>query len=229
MKHSIYCSVIKKSGILTVLFLLSTAIQLRAQPDTAGIPPQFLFSRFDSGLVKLKTGVTFNAVINYNTLTEKMTFYKDAMLMDLNKPETVDTILLQNTKFVFIDNAFYEVLLNAPVSVFIQHKADLKSTGRPAALGTTSQTIGSTSVSKLVGENHTYNLKLPENFKVSQFPVYWVRLDYKLHRFLTIRQFLNIFPSKEDEIKEFINKNNLKINRPADLIKLGQYCNELTR
>jgi hypothetical protein len=229
MKHSIFCPVSKRSGILAVLFLLSFVIQLRAQSDTAGIPPQFLFARFDSGLVILKTGVTFNAVMNYNTLTEKMTFYKDAKLIDLNKAETVDTILLQNTKFVFIDNAFYEVLLNAPVSVFIQHKADLKSTGRPAALGTTSQTIGSTSVSKLVGENHTYNLKLPENFKVSQFPVYWVKLDYKFHRFLTVRQFLNIFPSKEDEIKQFINQNNLKISRPADLKKLGQFCNELIR
>jgi len=204
-------------------------MQVKAQTDSTANLPQFLFPHFDSSVVKLKTGVSFAAYMNYNTLTEKMTFYKDGTLMDLNKPETVDTIIIHNTKFAFLENAFYEVLLNASVSLFIQHKSDLKSTGRPAALGTTSQTIGSTSVSKLVGENKSYNLKLPENYKVTPFDVYWVRINNEMHRFLTVHQFLNAFPSKEKELKEFIDQNKIKFNKPGDLIKLGQYCNELVR
>jgi hypothetical protein len=208
------------------IFLLCIVLKANSQTDSTANLPQFLFPHFDSSVVKLKTGVNLAACMNYNTLTEKMTFYKDGSLMDLNKPETIDTIIINNKKFVFLDNAFYEVVLNAPVSLFIQHKSDLKSTGRPAALGTTSQTIGSTSVSKLVGENKSYNLKLPENFKVTPFDVYWVRINNEMHRFLNVRQFLNIFPTKEKELKEFIDQNKIKFNKSGDLIKLGHYCNE---
>jgi hypothetical protein len=121
------------------------------------------------------------------------------------------------------------VILNAPIAFFIQHKSDLVSTGRPAALGTTSQTSGITSVSKLVGNENSYNLKLPENFKIKPYEVYWVRMNKGMHKFLNERQLLNILPAKEDEITEFINQSHLKINKTNDLIKLAKFCNELNR
>lgn len=102
--------------------------------------------------------------------------------------------------------------------------SDLISTGRPAALGTTSQTSGITSVSKLVGENNTYNLKLPENFKVKTYKFYWVRMNKEMHRFLNERQLLKIFPAKENEIKQFINQSDIDINKPGDLLKLANFC-----
>jgi hypothetical protein len=179
--------------------------------------------------VRLKTGESFKAVMNYNTLTEKMTFYQKGTLLDLIRPETIDTICIQDRLFVPIEKSFYEVILNAPIAFFIQHKSDLVSTGRPAALGTTSQTSGITSVSKLVGNENSYNLKLPENFKIKPYEVYWVRMNKGMHKFLNERQLLNILPAKEDEITEFINQSHLKINKTNDLIKLAKFCNELNR
>jgi hypothetical protein len=167
--------------------------------------------------------------MNYNTLTEKMTFYQNGKLLDLIKPKTIDTICIQNKLFVPIENSFYEVILNAPIAFFIQHKSDLISTGRPAALGTTSQTSGITSVSKLIGDENSYNLKLPENFKIKPYEVYWVRMNKEMHRFLNEHQLLRIFPANENEIKDFINQFHLKINKPGDLLKLAHFCNELIR
>lgn len=203
-------------------------MQLTAQTDSIANLPQFLYPDFAKSIVKLKTGVSLTAILNYNTVSEKMTFYQNGALMNLNKPETVDTIFMQNAKFVFNENVFYEVLLNAPVSLFIQHKSDLTSPGKPAAYGTPSETAGSTSISKLYSDK-TYNLKLPENFKVTPSPVYWVRINNVMQRFSSERQFLKIFPTKEDEIKKFINKSNINIKKQDDLIKLVTYCNELIR
>jgi hypothetical protein len=204
-------------------------MQLKAQIDSIANLPQYLFPTFDTSTVRLKTGESFKAVMNYNTLTEKMTFYQKATLLDLIKPETIDTICIQDRLFVPIEKSFYEVILDAPVAFFIQHKSDLVSTGRPAALGTTSQTGGITSVYKLVGNENSYNLKLPENFKIKPYVVYWVRMNKGMHKFLNERQLLKIFPAKEDEITDFINRSHLKINKTDDLMKLANFCNELNR
>jgi hypothetical protein len=218
----------RKIFIFLIILHFCNNQQINAQNDSIANLPQYLFPEFTNCTIRLKTGVTITAVMNYNTLTEQMTFYQNGTLMDLNKPETVDTIFLQNTKFIFFENMFYEVLVKAPVALFIQHKSDLTSTGNPAAYGTTSQTVGPTSVSKLYSNNNrTYNLKLPENSKVTPSPVYWIRINNVMNSFQTERQFLKNFPTKKDEIKRFIDQSKIKINRMEDLIKLINYCNTL--
>lgn len=212
--------------IILVIVSLYIIMPLTAQTDSLANLPQFLYPNFTKSIVKFKTGASITAILNYNTVTEKMTFYQNGALMTLKKPETVDTIFLQNAKFVFNENVFYEVLLNAPVSLFIQHKSDLTSPGKPAAYGTPSETAGSTAISKLYNDK-TYNLKLTENFKVIPSPVYWIRVNNVMQRFVSERQFLKIFPTKEDEIKKFIKKYNISVKKQNDLIKLVTYCNEL--
>ena len=212
------------TGVLFFVFIHS-----KAQNGSIENLPQFLFPHFDTAVITMKTGTRVNAVMNYNTLSEKMTFLHVNDLMDLTKAESVDTIYLNHKKFVSVEKAFYEVLLKAPIAFFIQHRSELKSIGRPAALGTTSQTIGSSSVSKLVGKTNSYNLKLPADQKITPFRIFWIRVNGSFYRFMTTRQFLNLFPAKQDELKFYIKNNRIDINNPEDLINLGNYCNEITR
>jgi hypothetical protein len=215
--------------MIIALFLMLLLMQLKAQVDSVSNLPQYLFPNFDTSSVKLKTGEFFKAVMNYNTLTEKMAFYQKGTLVDLIKPEAIDTICLHGRYFVPFEKSFFEVILNAPIAFFIQHKSDLVSMGRPAALGTTSQTNGVTSVSKLVGNENSYNLKLPENFKIKPYEVYWVRMNKGMHKFLNEHQLMKIFPAKQDELKDFINQSHLRISKADDLLKLANFCNELNR
>ena len=161
-------------------------MQATAQTESTANLPQFLYPEFIKCIVKMKSGESHTALMNYNTVTGKMVFYQSGVLMELNKPETVDTIFLQNAKFVFHEKAFCEVLVNAPISLFIQHKSDLSSSEKPSAYGAASQTSASTSVSKIYNDK-AYNLKLPENFKVIPSPVYWVKMNnvmYKIETFI---------------------------------------------
>jgi hypothetical protein len=212
---------------MLAMFLLFFARSLTGQTELLTNLPQYLFPHFDTSIVKLKTGELSKALMNYNTLTEKMAFYEKGTLSDLIKSEIVDTVCIKNRLFVPCENAFYEVILNASISFFIQHKSDLVSEGRPGALGTTTQTGGVTSVSKFADKNNSYNLKLPENFKVKPYKVYWVRINKEMHKFLNERQFLKIFPANETEIKDFMNQSHIKIDNTEDLVKLANFCNEL--
>jgi hypothetical protein len=216
-----------KNVVIFGITIFCVATQLTAQTDSLSHRAQFLYPDFSTGVIKMKDGKIISEKMNYNTLTEKMVFYRNGKLMDLVNPETIDTITLQNNKFVFFEDAFLEVLLNGHVTLFIQHKSDLSSTGRPGPYGTKSQTSSPVAVPKLYADNNTYNLKLGEEFVVTPSPVNWIRIDNEMHKILTSRQFYKLFPANEKKIKEYINKNKLNIKKTDDLVKIVSYCNTL--
>lgn len=226
MKHNILQLI--RSKTLHVIAIICIVLPISAQTEPAENFAQFLYPNFSKSTVKLKTGEILNALMNYNTVSEKMTFYQKGILLNMNNPEKADTILIQDSKFVFVDGVFYEILLAAPVSLFIQHKSVLSVKGKPAAYGASSETASSTTITKLYNDK-TYNLKLPDDFIVTPTPVYWVRTKEGMQKFITERQFLNVFPTKADELKKFIRQQKTDFKNQNSLIKLVTYCNELFR
>jgi len=213
--------------IILIVVLCSVAIQLTAQTNSNGNFLQYLFPGFTKGLVRMKTGESYNAVLNYNTVTENIVWEKDSKLLDLTNMESVDTIFLQNRKFVPFNEVFYEVLVNAPISLFIQHKSDLVQAGSPAGYGTTSQTSSIKNLSSVSLKSGTYNLEIPSDYDIKPSPVFWIRKNNTMLSFLNKRQFLKIFPGKNDEIEKFIKQNHLNIENRDDLINLVNYCNQI--
>jgi hypothetical protein len=209
--------------LITVLCIIT--IQLTAQTSSDENYLQYLFPGFTKSIVKIKTGLSYYAVLNYNTVTEKMVFKQDSILLDMANIKAIDTIFLQSRKFVPVNQVFYEVLLNAPISLFIQHKSDLIPPGSPSGYGSTSQTTAIKNFSSLSLNSQTYNLKLPSDFTINPIPVYWIRKDNTMFSFLNKRQFLKIFPGKNNEIEMFIKQNHLKIENRDDLIELVNFCN----
>jgi hypothetical protein len=215
--------------VLLIAGLYIITIQLTAQTNSDENFSQYMFPGFTKGLVRMKTGESFNAVLNYNTVTENMVWEKDGKLLDLANMESVDTIFLQNRKFIPVDKVFYEVLVNAPISMFIQHKNDLVQAGSPAGYGSTSQTSSIKNFSSIALNSRTYNLALPPDYTLNQSTVYWIKKSNTMFSFLNKRQFLKIFPGEKDEIEKFINQNRLKFENRDDLIKLVNYCNDVIR
>lgn len=215
--------------IILIVALCSIAIQLTAQTSSDGNLPQYLFPGFTRGLVRMKTGENYNAVLNYNTVTENMVWEQDGKLLDLTNMKAVDTIFLQNRKFVPVNEVFYEVLVNAPISLFIQHKSDLVPAGSPSGYGGTSQTASIKNLSSVSLKSGTYNLEIPSDYNINPSSVYWIRKSNTMFSFLNKRQFLKIFSEKNDEIEKFIKQNRLKTENRDDLIKLVNYCNEAIR
>ena len=215
--------------IILIVALCSIAIQLTAQTNSDGNLPQYLFPGFTMGFVRMKTGENYNAVLNYNTVTENMVWEQDGKLLDLTNMKAVDTIFLQNRKFVPVNEVFYEVLVNAPISLFIQHKSDLVPAGSPSGYGGTSQTASIKNLSSVSLKSGTYNLEIPSDYNINPSSVYWIRKSNTMFSFLNKRQFLKIFSEKNDEIEKFIKQNRLKTENRDDLIKLVNYCNEAIR
>ena len=55
--------------------------------------------------------------------------------MALDQLETIDTVYIQNRKFIPEGKVFYEVATNTPVALFIQHKSDIIPPGNNTGFG----------------------------------------------------------------------------------------------
>jgi hypothetical protein len=215
--------------ILLASLLFSISTDLSAQTDPNNKYPQFLFQTFTRSIVKMKSGKLNTAMLNYNTVSEEMVFDQKGVYMVLDKPEEIDTVFMQNRKFVLVGKAFYEVLVNGPAVFYIQYKSHYVPVGSTTAYGLTSQTNGPTAVLTAQSGNQIRSVELPPNVTVSPATVYWVKRDNNMSKFTNERQLLKIFPGKENEIKEFIKNSKLDLKSREDLLKIGNYCNELVK
>jgi hypothetical protein len=212
---------------VTVLFSVLLPGLITAQTTSRGEMPQYLFPSFSQCKVLMKGGQVNTALMNYNTVSEKMVFINNEKYYDMTNPEAADTVFLNERKFVPVGKAFYEVLLGGPIALFIQHKGSLMSAGKTVGYGGTSQTAVATYISNIELSGLQYNIELPADYIVNPAPVYWIRTGDKWSDFLNEKQFLNLFPDKSSALKSYIRQNKIKIDRPEHLGRLVKYLSEL--
>jgi hypothetical protein len=218
----------KFSRLLQIWLILAgilTPVTGNAQPDTSNVLSQYLFKDFSIGVVQFRNGTVTSALMNYNTLSGKMVFEKSGKLLDLINTETIDTVFLQNTIFVPHQDVFLEVVAGTPIPLYIQYKSELMSPGKAAGYGGTSQTTSSTSYSTVFNDSKTYNINLPEGYRVDKSTVNWVLVNGRMQKFLNEKQFLRIFSNREPDLKRFITENRINFKNRADILKLLYFCN----
>ncbi len=223
-----------KITLLTLVIVLFS-FNLSGQDNKGNPLPHFLFPTFIEGRVIMKDGSNFTTLLNYNMVEERMITELDGIYRYSKNPKLIDTIHLENRVFVPEENAFYEILSSGPVTFFQQNKSNLTSIGSEVGYGAKSRSVGPTQqkrfelipVSELGGE--VVNIDLPPNVEITPVSVFWVRMNNIFKKFSTERQFLKIFPEYNPELKEYFKKENINIKSREDVIKLGNYCNEIIK
>lgn len=204
-------------------------LTLNAQTKPDGSAPQFLFPEFSTGKVRLKNGNIQSLELNYNTVSEKIVYKKDDKIYDVVNTEIIDTVFIKESKFVPAGKVFYEILLPAQISLFVQYHGKLIPPGSVAAYGGTSQVSSTTNLTSVNLSMGYYNLKLPDDYTVKVHLIFWINKENNMFSYETEKQFLKLFPDKVAEIKEFIKKQKIKFDKLADQVSLFVYLNELTK
>lgn len=207
-----------------ITILAFAAISADAQSDSATDLPNFLFPRFTRCTIKFKSGDSKTGIINYNIIDEEVVFLEGDKYMVLDNPSAIDTIYMDNRKFIPFKAAFYEVVLTGTVSLFIQHKSIIEDMGTPTGYGATTKTSNSQYVRQVYGPIGSSNLSIPDNLKITDNTTYWVRKDSSMEKFINKRQFLKIFKDKEKELNKFIDSNSSNFKKPDDVVRLCNYC-----
>ena len=196
-----------------------------AQTTSETKAQHYLFENFETAVVKMTSGITEKALMNYNTVTEEMVFNQNDKMLALDHLERIDTIYLNEHIFVPVGKKFYDQVYNAPIPLYIQHKKTLSSAGKPAAYGGTTQTSAVTSITSLSSSGNIYKLKLPEEYITSDASLYWIPINNKWRSFLTGSQLKSILPEKKDDIKKFVKQKKTDFKKTEDVVALMKYLN----
>ncbi|MBI5008913.1 MAG: hypothetical protein HZB98_04550 [Bacteroidia bacterium] len=223
-----------KSFRTTFIVLCISILTTSGKPqDNKGNPiPHFLFPQFKEGIVIMKDGQKFTAMLNYNMVEERMITEHDGIYRYSKNPLSIERILVENRLFIPYENAFYEILSSGSVTLFLQNKANFTPKGNDVGYGAKNRSVGPTAsqrfeltpVTQQYGE--VVKIDLPQDVDITPASVYWVSKGDQLEKFSSERQFIKLFPEYEKELKEFFRIENINIRKREDVIKLGNFCNE---
>lgn len=161
--------------IIVLFTLLFVQGALYAQPQGKEIS-HYLFPEFVQGVVLMKNGQKNPALLNFNAASEEMIFDRNGQMLAFAEPtlSQLDTVFLKDRKFVLYNKKFLEVLHQEGYSLFAQYKCRVIPPGKPAAYGGTSQTSSTDSYSSLASGGRLYELKLPDDFQVKPYTIYYL-------------------------------------------------------
>lgn len=216
-----------KYHIAVVVIALVLTLEGGAQGEEKIKMPQYLFPEFSECRVLLRDNQIVPQVLNYNTITEKMVYMKEGRYYDMMNPSQIDTVYFNDSKFIPENKMFYEVVMTGPVSLFIQHKSGMVTTGKPIGYGGTSQGVSSYYLSKHELSPEYINIQVPPDVTVNPEPVYWIRMNDEMKSFKNEKEFGEIFPDKLKEIRSFIRENRIKIENRDNLIELFHFATGL--
>ncbi|HUI33423.1 MAG TPA: hypothetical protein VLY84_07395 [Dysgonamonadaceae bacterium] len=198
---------------LSLFFLLTISISLKAQ-ETVNLS-HYLFPDFQPGVVLMKNGVRNNVKLNYNAASEEMVFDENGKILAIDEAvlPQVDTVFIADEKFIRMNNKFVKIIINEPeIDLFVEHKCRLIPPGKPAAYGGTSQTSSITSYSSIMSDGRVYNLKLPDDYKIIPYNVFWLNRNGKLQSFSNLGQLKKIYRNKKKLIGDYLKENEVKLS-----------------
>lgn len=157
----------------------------------------------------MKNGTRNNAMLNFNAATEEMVFDQNGQILALAETtlNQLDTVFINDRKFVLLNNLFAEVINQNDYKLFIQHKCRIIPPGKPSAFGGTSQLSSTSSYSSWMGNGKVYQLELPDDYKVNPYEVYWLDNGSGWKSFSSIGQ-IKRFYSKQKALYNTYTKEN---------------------
>jgi hypothetical protein len=181
----------------------------------------YVFASFSKGSVHQKNGQHDEAMLNYNVLSREIVFEQEpGKYFALANPEKVDTVFIQDRKFVPVNNEFYELLTATAYPLLMQYSCTVKEPGADIGYGMSSATTASPALKSLIKRGGAYTLKLPDGYEVVPVSLYWIFTDGKYQKANNARQLAGALPGKKDQIKDLIKKNHTHFTKRQDMIDL---------
>lgn len=174
----------------------------------------YLDSNFQQGEIFTKSKLLGTYPLRFNVYTENFEFRKsDQKILELNNPERIGRIVLENTTFIYapfknkknIGNGFFERLNSGKAQGLIRYKVQFIKATPPGA----------------------YQDAEPARFSSIQ-KYYFVRFgDGAALPINKNSEFLKELPDHKQQISRYMKKKRLRVSRGNDLVKLLDYYNSL--
>lgn len=221
-----------KKLFVFLIFSFAVTIAFGQEEDTSSQQSVYLLPDFVAGKVLFKNAAVQEVNLNYNTFFQQMIFQQNDQMMAIGNIEAVDTIFMAGAKYVPFDTLFYEIKMEEQrVPYYILHTCKLNKTEQTGSAYSGISATGSQREVDLSTYRFSvatpYRLKLPITYTVERQRSFYVKQGNKILPLKNAKQFKNLFPGKEEEMKYFIKDNNISFVKEVDIQKLLLFCNHL--
>jgi hypothetical protein len=173
----------------------------------------------------MKSGAIEKAPLNYNTDNQSIVFIKENQYMTLTRLETIDTIYIDDKKFVPVKETIYEIVTpSEEIPLFVNYTNKIRPIVATVDHNGGSKQAGA-QVSNTVSDTYV-NRTFRGNYSVEFIRHFLLKKRYSFYKISNEKQVIKVFPESETAIRQFIAENQTNFSSLPDLVNLVIFCNE---
>jgi len=188
----------------------------------------FLFDDFTDATIMLKGGSVAKVKFNFDTDGQKIYYMQRDVMMEMTNCHLIDTVKVGERRFVWKDSRLCERYLVQGQEVFINWHATESFVGKEGAMGLTTQ--GKAETYYVPGLNSKYSLETrgkyedeTEVWKTKNNNTYYFSLQGQDCKVRRPKEIYKLFPQYEEELRDFIRKNNLLMTNAQQAVAIIDY------
>ena len=189
--------------------------------------PLFIFEQFANAKIHFKNRSVTVATMNYDAVNDKMYFKNNGELMELSNQEMIDSISWAGKRCFITQGKNYLEKVNLDNGTcYIGWRIKNVNVGSAGAYGTTTQgKVESISVRSLGvfsatdAASHSGDV-----FQQKNANEYYLPIDGKLKKITNLKHLYKLYPAHKDSIKEYADKEKIKMNEPLSVLQVLNYC-----
>ena len=189
--------------------------------------PLFIFEQFSNAKIHFKNRSVTVAAMNYDAVNDKMYFKNNGELMELSNQEMIDSISWAGKRSFITNRKSYLEKVNLDNGTcYIAWRIKNVNVGSAGAYGTTTQgKVESISVRSLGvfsatdAASHSGDV-----FQQKNANEYYLPIDGKLKKVTNLKHLYKLYPEHKDAIKEYADKEKIKMNEPLSVLQVLNYC-----
>ena len=189
--------------------------------------PLFIFEQFANAKIHFKNRSVTVATMNYDAVNDKMYFKNNGELMELSNQEMIDSISWAGKRsFITNGKSYLEKVNLDNGTCYIGWRIKNVNVGSAGAYGTTTQgKVESISVRSLgVFSATDATSHSGDVFQQKNANEYYLPIDGKLKKITNLKHLYKLYPAHKDAIKEYADKEKIKMNEPLSVLQVLNYC-----
>lgn len=211
--------------ITAVIIILSTFFSF-SQSRTE----HYVLPKFTDGLILMKNGEKRTGVLNYNALAERMILKTNGRMAPLEGgyDNPVDTVYVDNRKFVNKGGKYSESLINSKVLLEVDYYCALKTNVENRnAYGSSSQTGSSAVAADVLSQGSLYKLQLPPAYIAELKLRYQYVKNGEESVINSLRQIRKLYPDFKKEFDSFKKSYKVDFEDVLAVARLIDYLESL--
>lgn len=187
----------------------------------------YLNSNFIEGKVLFKTGIKQSVSLNYEADKSAIAYQENGEILIITNPEDIDTVYIDDKKFVPVHEKFYEVIaLTNSASLFAVYSCKRRPVEATFDHNGMSKK-GTEQISNNVSGAYI-NRRFQPEYEIEFQKYFLLRLQGQntILKANSAKAFIKVFPSKEAAIAQYSKDNKINFEDESDVLKLLSLCKD---